>query len=419
MNTQNTINTITLDEMYKPTDTLAYLYPSAGNSDFFNTVPETFENTVSGRTMAITQWVKQLVFDVACSPDVVDLLKACGTDVSTQNIISLDINQELKWQMREKAVIKRILELYDQNIIAKNSLIGGQPIPDIPSELYAIDPKVTSWFNDKSNLKSWIPEENLPMTYCEMDNGKELQDVNADMIIFPCRAKIVSSSAGDGVRLLENKQELESLKQEREKIGITILFQENIEAEQDLGIYFGLAPDGSYKIYGAVEPNTDKQWASFGASITNNSLCIDPEIKELFEQYIIPKLKKEGKYGIGSLDILKDKKSGKRKVIDPNIRFSANIWFLLDKLNGNIWDKSVMSFMGTFAWWRGDFESQIIPLVENKLLRVLALSSDTNNSGTEQFIVNGGILYDQIECRWENIQEIQQKTWIKSGAFTL
>ncbi len=413
----NTQNIITLDEMYKPEDTLAYLYPSAGNTQFFNTVPEAFENTVSGRTMSITGWTQQLIFDVACVSDVQEILKACDVNIATQNIIPLEISQELKWQMREKAVIKRILELYDQNIIAKNSLVGGQPIPDIPTELYAIDPKTTSWFNDKSNLKNWIPEENLPATYCEVQNWQELLDVDASLLSFPCRAKIVSSSAGDGVRFLQNSQDLEKIKQEWENIELTILFQENIEAEQDLGVYFGLSPDGSYKIYGAVEPNTDEQWASYGANITNRSLEIPSEIKQLFEQNIIPELKKVGRYGVGSIDILKDPKTGKRKVIDPNLRLSANTWFMLDKLNGNIWNKSVMSFMGTFDWARKDFEKKVIPLVESKLMRVLALS--TNNNGTEQFIVNGWVLFDQKETRWENIKEIQQKTWIKSGAFTL
>ena len=80
---------INLSETFKESDILSYLYPAG--DDFENLVPGTIESTVSGRTM-IYPGNKKLVFQNACTTEVLDLLQQMDVNINRDEIIPLDVD---------------------------------------------------------------------------------------------------------------------------------------------------------------------------------------------------------------------------------------------------------------------------------------------------------------------------------------
>ena len=273
-------------------------------------------------------------------------------------------------------------------------------------EYLEISPKITCDLNNKLKMDEIFPEENLCERYAIVNNWKELQKVQSNQIKFPCFFKVSRSSASDGVRKIENKEDLKNVKKEFENIDMEMFFEEYWEWKS-INITFAIRKDWkTWIIWNNIQ--YVKEWTLLWTCVEKDFLIDQKEystrIKSLFNQ-VIQKVIKKGWYWIWWVDIIIPD-SWILKAIDPNFRTNMSTAFLINSRNWTLKTNWI-----TFTW---SFEEQNLKKVENLINQgILTVISVVNIPNTKEYYWTFNLCYDQIETIWGNaISSIE--AWVKS-----
>ncbi len=263
--------------------------------------------------------------------------------------------------------------------------------------IFTIDPWITNFVNDKSNIRSFVDSEFLPKTYATFASGAEFneKDYNGHL---PCVIKVASSSSGDGVRICKNWVDFQKAKADFEHLNVAIFIEEFIYAVENIGVQFGVSydPNGQVEIIGFNQQLTNENGDYLGGVIdSNKKIDVLPEIYDVLLTKILPKVRALGWYGVGGMDVLIDA-NGKFYFIDPNFRMTAAFAYVYLMRHGEF-KSPMMTFMGMFRGDEKDFEEKILSVSKlgsaNKpMLRIIAL---TKADGFYKF--NAGMFFDDYK----------------------
>jgi len=374
----------TLSNYLPPNTTYFYGFPAGEDSNFFNTVHPWKEELVAARPLVCAgQHIKVLTFG------------ATNDGTFKENVIPFpsNISESVEGHERNEMIKAAI-----KNLIPKKSLIMAQPYLDESlRDYFQIDPRITNFVNDKSNIRSYVDSEFLPRVYATFANGEEFNGKEYDGPL-PCVIKVASSSSGDGVRICKNWVDFQKAKADFEHLNGVIFIEEFINAVENIGVQFGISydPNGPMEIIGFNQQFTNENGNYLGGVIDpNKKISALARIYDVLLTKILPKVRAQGWYGVGGMDVLIDV-NDKFYFIDPNFRMTAAFAYVYLMRHGEF-KSPMMTFMGVFHGNENDFKEKILSVSKlgsaNKpMLRIIAL---TKANGFYKF--NAGMFFDSYK----------------------
>ncbi len=375
-----------------------YAYPSGQDSQFFSTVSPETEELIAARVLTCAgEHVTPVVFAPAVDPHVLHLLKdemgmlyPYGADASG---LQLHVSHEVldqEWNSLVKLALKKLTH--------RGHFVMAQPFLDPAlSDRFQIPPELTVWLNDKKNLPQYVPKLYLPERYAQFSNGIAFA-ASSDRLPLPCVVKVSSSTSGYGVRICRNALQLERARKEYVSIVGTIVVEQCINVVRNFGIQFGIphALEKDVEIVGVSEQLTTPEGEFIGGIIDPEHLLPEIDgINRLLLQYVLPKVRSTGWYGIGGFDVLIDRR-GRFFIGDPNFRMTGMTAYLCQARNGII-RKSMASFTAVFKGRETAFRENIVPLAREgdrrQLIHIIAL---TRHEDT--FRMSAAMYFDQEEA---------------------
>lgn len=342
-----------------------YSYPAAEDSGFYNPMPPEIDEFSAARPLACAGESVKII----CFPRT---LTSCAWHILHDEFGSLplrqdqilylpdDISPDLQGSRRNEKIKQALLTL-----CSRRKLVLAQPYVDERLDsFYQFSANLGTWLNDKKNMASYIPEEFLPRKYAEFPDGISFSK-SSQPFPFPCVVKVSASCAGDGVRICHTEKEFECVKRDFSHLHASIIAEEFISAERNIGLQFGIPCDSSrsIEIVGWHEQLTDQNGAYIGA-------VIDPEetddflepLRGLLLEKILPLIRKKGWYGVGGFDVLMTK-AGEFYFIDPNFRVTAMTAYDFLLQNHSI-QKPMAAFTGSFVGSKSDFLATFLPIAK-------------------------------------------------------
>lgn len=363
--------------------TFYYGYPAGEDSGFLNNVPPASEEIVAARARACAgPNVSVICFASSASPCIKPSL---FTDLSIPQIsqdhtilLPESIDTNLTGHARNEAVKKAL-----SGLAKPGSLIMAQPYTDPEIEsLFQIPPSITTWLNDKSNMKNYISEDLLPKRYAIYPNGAAFAN-KYEEVVLPAVIKASSSSSGDGVYICRTKEDVENAVKNLGNITRVVLVEQFIDIKTNYAIHFGIPHDkkGSIDIIGINEQLTTPEGEFIGGFIRSAEIpkVLHKAVKHLQES-VLPKVREMGWYGIGGIDILCDS-SDNTYFIDPNFRITGMSAFHFMIANNSI-KRPLVGVAGEFEGSEEEFEKALYPYTSKqsseKFLQLIAISKDGN-----------------------------------------
>lgn len=398
---------ISLSDYFPAGTTYFYGFPSGEDSGFLNTVPSWIEELVAARPLACAgKDVSVLTFAASGSNDIRDLLaNHCGLQLTGVNHVLTfppHIDSTLSGNDRNVHIKEELLAR-----VKPGTLAMAQPYLDESlRHLYQIDPQITVWLNDKKNMAEFIPAEHLPGRPHTFANGKEFAAHIADIKQLPCVVKVSSSSAGDGVRICFARAQLQEASDEYLDSNGTIFIEEFIGAQYNYGVQFTIPCDASQptEILGWNQQIVTEQGEFLGGVIYPDDFSTTlQEISKVFQETILPVVRKRGWFGVGGIDVLV-RPDGRWYCIDPNFRMTAITSYLIQSHNGTI-HTPIASFKGTFTGSREDFiDHVLVHAKEHSSDQILHMQSLTRNGSTYQF--NAGLLFSDQQSAQDHAEHL-------------
>jgi hypothetical protein len=267
--------------------------------------------------------------------------------------------------------------------VKKGSFVMAQPyVEDTMASLYQLSPAVTAYFNDKHHMPEYIGAQWLPKRFKAFENGKEFAE-NVGEVALPAVIKVSSSSSGDGVCICTKAADVQNAVDRFSSVTGRVFIEEHIDFQKSYGVHFGIPhdPKKPADIIGINEQITTMNGAFLGGIIEHFSVppALDGAVQHLID-YIIPKVRAKGWYGIGGFDVLVDG-HGKAYFIDANFRMTgmSAYHFLIDR---GLIQRPMMSIMGTFV---GDEQSLRDALssfaavdAPNRFLKIICMSRNND-----------------------------------------
>ena len=390
-----------------------YAYPAGEASGFLNKVSPRAEELVAARTLScagsnIIAVKFAATHNSVLGEDIINALAIPQLPPHQLVVLPQEIDASLAGEARNSA-IKAELEYR----ITPGNLIMAQPYTDTHlADLFQIPTHLSSWINDKNNMKQYIDEKFMPKKQGIYLNGQQLAE-HAQEIKLPCVVKVSSSSSGDGVYLCRSKRDLSLAMQELRKVTSTIFVEQLIEATHNYGIHFGIPFDKKLPIdlIGINQQLTTPDGEFVGGIIDSLSL---PKPLRPLERYllddVLPKVRAMGWYGIGCFDVLCDEQDN-FYLIDCNFRITgmSAYHFLISK---SVLQTPILSFSGEFVGSRHMLEQNLFPYAHkdssNKWVQIIAL---THYDGLWSF--NGSLLFsnnDELEKRAHTLLQLGIKS---------
>ncbi len=328
-------NTQTLINDYPDQATLFYGYPGGAaepgeggiEHGFHNLVPFWVEMIVAARLgVCITESGSQkiVVFGPSAKADLLSFMRnelgvpLIPNILERMLVIAPDLPSDASPTQRNAAIASFL-----NSRAGKGELIMAQPfMQGIERDRYVLDPNITLKLSDKRTLSDLVPAKNLPERYREWPNGAAFA---SDEFVppLPCVVKVCASSSGDGVRVCRDAAGYAAAKSEFSKIGIPIIVERCVAIQENLGVQFSIGLDGtSFEIKMVSEQIIGPQ-GDFKGGLFDRDYQLDPKIRALVLNQILPKIAARGYRGWGSLDFIVDSDGG-IFVTDLNPRFTAN-----------------------------------------------------------------------------------------------
>lgn len=395
-----------LSDYFLPETVYFYSFPSGDSSGFFNQVPPWKEELVSARPLIYAgESVRVVTYASAVEGDAWDLvtnhLHMPVIDKSRIVVLPKEITSDLFGDERN-ALVKSAIKA----LLPEKSLMMAQPLLDeeIRSK-YQIDPALIVKLNDKINRGLYTSKKYLPEEYKTFKTGKEFSEC-ADTFPFPCVAKVSSSSAGDGVRICKNKEDLDKAKKGFTNMKGDIIVEEFIHSIKNLGIQFAAPPDKNKKIeilgYSKQLTTEDGEYLGGVVNMDDNMKFLDKIYSVLLEE-MLPLVRSWGWYGIGGIDVLIDK-DGEIFFIDPNFRMTAASSYIILNKNKKL-PHPIVSFSGLFRGTKEDFVKKIVPIAKEgtkeQILKIIAITKTKDFYG-----LNAGLFFDNYKTLKEHVGKL-------------
>ncbi len=354
-----------MSDYYKEDTVYFHCFPSGEDSGFFNGVEAWIDALAAGRMLVCAgDKIKIVLFGAAINSELLDFLRnELNVPIAKkENILFLPVSiaSDIEGAQRNKLIKDGLKELVDSG-----KLVMSQPYFDKDfNDIYCISPELIMRLNDKSYLFEYVPPEFLPKRYHQFDNGEIFEKDNTKLPI-PCVIKVAASSGGDGVRVCRTAADIDEAKNAFRKMNGIIIVEEFVSSLSNLCVHFGVPFDASrpMEIIGASEQLTSGSGGFLGGVV--NFAKKQPkmeEIKDLMLKRILPRIREEGWYGVGGVDLLVGTNGG-IYVMDFNFRLNATTPYLFQTKNGDI-KRPVISFTGTFYGDENAFKKSIVPFAK-------------------------------------------------------
>lgn len=374
--------------------TYFYGYPAGEDSRFYNLVPPAIEELVSARPVVCAGAdVNVIAFANSSRKDILAFLRDLGVlQIDDSRIIRLpsNITADQLGTERNKRIINAL-----KDRVADNSLIMAQPYLD-PSlqDKYQLSPENTIRMNDKMSMYDYIPEQYLPALLGRYSSGNMF--ANEFKNFAPCVVKVTSSSSGDGVRVCTSAADFLRAQTDFCKVNGEILVQEYIQAQENIGVQFGIPSDREkpIEVLGLSRQITTKEGEFMGGVVLKDDRVPEQITRALLTE-ILPAVRERGWYGIGGLDVLID--DNERFVfIDPNYRITAMTAYVYQMLN-NVVSKNMLTMTARFTGNKDALRKIAEKNGSSQLLSLIALREDADGM---QF--NGALLFEDESSLMEN-----------------
>lgn len=354
---------------YFPAGTF-YFYGYPYGEDFLLKVPPEMEELVAGRVAACAgEKVSGIIYPGTQVPAIDEALASKlglpNLPESQRLTLPDSIDFSLTGKKRDQAIMAYLLEK-----VPAGKLVMAQPYTDKrAASLYQIEPRITTWINDKKHMGEYINEHFISRRFAIYKDGAEFK-ANYKNHYLPYAVKVSSSSSGDGVYLCLTDENLKTAVKEIEHVGSTILVEQYIEARKNYGVHFGIPHDlkKPIDIIGVNEQLTSDDGVFIGSIINSKNI---PEelygVRDYLLEDALPKIREMGWYGIGCFDVLADDQGGYH-FIDANFRMTGVSAYHFMLANGKL-KEPVMSFAGEFEGSQAEFEAKIVPLASPKSKR--------------------------------------------------
>jgi len=387
---------LTLSDYFPKGTEHFYSFPIGDTSYFYNEGDPVSEELISARLLACAgDDVKVVIYDSTIKDGLFELLKK-NSDLSFLSkdkiiILPKTINQEVSGIERNELITEALVKQ-----TSSGNLIMAQPIlDDRLINKYQIDPKLTTWLNDKKNLDKYVSSEFLPERYAYFLNGKEFFN-SKTKIPMPCVVKMSASSSGEGVRLCKNIGDLKKAKKDFQKLKGTVFIEKLIPYVYNLCFHFGIPHGKTWffppHIIGHSHQVVTESGKFLGGFIFKEWDKKIEQIKKNIEIEILPKIQEMGWYGVGGLDVLIDK-DGKFYIIDSNFRTTGTMAYIF-LFRQNLISKSMVSLTATFKGSEGEFVKKVLSLNKgkNKILTIISLTKKD-----DEYRFNTALLFDRKE----------------------
>ena len=349
--------------------------------------------------------MRPVVFAAASSPEIREWLsKDCGIALPEQDSciqIPPTITEDLTGNERDAAV-RGVLE----SACADESLFMAQPFLDSSlSHLFSLNPKLSAQFNNKTYLTSYVPAEYLPARHGSYANGVEF--LAAPVPPIPCVVKVGSSSAGDGVRICRTEEDFVNAKESFKEVKEGIFIEDYIDMVANYGVQFGIPhdPTAPIEIIGYNHQVITDFGEFLGSVVCPPHVIANPVLYDIFSvliNVILPRVRAEGWYGVGGLDVLLAS-SGKFYFIDPNFRQTAAFGLVSLSRRGLIQKKAV-GFIGTFTGSEDAFKKILAhasPKTSHQMLQMISMSKKG-----DLYRFNAGLLFENQAELTENVRQL-------------
>lgn len=382
-----------------------YGYPSGESSGFLNLVPPEVEELVAARVVCCAGSGVTPVCFQATTADTIsnDLLEYFGIPKAPESSVVFPASISSNLQGTERnAAVRDVLK----HQVRPGSFVMAQPyLGDDMDGLYQIPPSVTAYFNDKHHMPEYIGAEWLPKRLQVYENGAQFAST-VGHIAIPAVIKVSSSSSGDGVCICTKPEDVESAIERFRSVSGRVFVEEHIEYTKSYGVHFGIPadPKKAADIIGINEQITTVHGAFLGGIIEHFMVppALEGAVKHLLE-YVIPRVRDRGWYGIGGFDILVDEHDN-AYFIDANFRMTgmSAYHFLIDR---GIVKRPMMSVMGAFtgdeAALRAALGSYAAAASDGRYLKMICLS---RNGNTWRF--NAALEYSNDEELLARVNEL-------------
>jgi len=389
---------LTLSEYFPKNTEYFYSYPVGDTLYFYSAGDPISEELISARLLTCAgDDIKVIVYNSIQKDDLLNLLRK-HSDISfvKENqiiILPTTISEEVLGAERNELLTKAL----DEKTSSENLIMAQPIIDDRLMKDYQIDPKLTTWLNDKKNLEKYVPHEFLPERYAHFFNGEEFFKSKIDIPI-PCVVKVSASSAGEGVRLCSTVKDVEQAKIDFKMRTGTLFVEKLIPYVHNIGFQFGISHDKNLffppHIIGHNHQVTASDGEFLGGFIFREEPIGDVEekIKKVIEKEILPKIQEMGWYGVGGFDVLIDAE-GKFYIIDSNFRTTGMTAYIFLTRN-NLIAKSMVSFTGIFNGSEKEFIKKVLSLNKgkNKILTIISLKKRRGGDG---YRFDAALLFDE------------------------
>jgi hypothetical protein len=284
-----------------------------------------------------------------------------------------NIDTSLKGDDRNKAV-----KIALQGLSAPHKLVMAQPYTDQTlADLFQIDPLITSWLNNKTQMTDYLDQDAMPHRYASYHSGTDFAADTLD-VVLPVVIKAASSSSGDGVYICQTEDDIANAQASLGKLKASIFVEQYIETIHNYGLHFGIPHDTSepIQIIGINEQLTSPTGEFLGGIINDQqrSAKLDQTIAYLRDT-VLPKVRAKGWYGIGCFDVLEDR-NGNHYFIDCNFRMTGMSAYHFLRSN-DIIKGAMISFGASFNGTQQQLENLLSPLLSQQAssgLQLIALS---------------------------------------------
>lgn len=407
-----------LSQVFPENSTYFYGYPLGWSlqSRFLNSAPATSEELVAAHTLVCAGAnIDIVVFAKTVEDEVLQLLRdELGTQITQRRIIiPPEIHVELERNMRNEQIQLALI-----NSVRNRALIMAQPYihPDIEDK-YLIDPKISTWANDKDNMRYFVPEEFMIPELGRAQSGMEFRNMDSHFFSYPCVIKLTASSGGDGVRICKSESEFRAAQEAFSLYDCPIIVIKFIDIMTEVGAKFAIYPDPTPRFarIGATKDFSNREGNWVGSLVSEN---VEGEIAEkiydVLEKSILPVLHAKGWYGVGEAGALVDK-NGRIYFSDFNCRVTGDMAQTFQSNQGIFRGRSLMVFNGLYPGTLRDFGNAVKSSAQRdskaQILNVVAAAA--YGDGVK---IHGGVLFDQEESLPENIKHLE-KLGIQSPLF--
>lgn len=392
-----------------------YGYPAGEDSGFLNQVPPAVEELVASRAVSCAgDHVSVVEFAATTSPVICQsLLQAFEIPRISQSkriVLPQEIDTSLTGNARNNKIKDTLL-----NTAGCNKLVMAQPYTSQDMrQIYQISPKLTTWLNDKQNMGRLIADELMPAKYGSFIDGADFASTHKN-IKLPCVVKASSSSAGDGVYICQTPADMANAVKCLSDISGTIIVEQYIETANNYGVHFGIPHDKNKPVdfLGINEQLTTDEGEFIGGIIRSDQFPDElKSVKQYLMNYVLPKVRDLGWYGVGCFDVLTDK-AEKAYFIDCNFRMTGMSAYHFLVANHKI-NTPLIGFSGDFIGTREQLERNLLPLAsgKDKIVQLITLSNHEN-----VWSFNGALFFKHDSQLKSRVSELL-KVGVKSAALS-